>query len=236
MRAPAAARLVHFVPACGVGAWWLSLCSAGLSGRRRAPTPLPPPPHGTVDDLRQARHHLRDRPRGGGGDPVLYDEIVNSLDSDGEIRAASEARYRRGQAGTVAVKARRGVRPLRPQSRTRAEEQPHLGDLLRPAPAARGLVVSQGALEPASVGARDRDCGTVAPVASFLAFHVQQRFFAPAFPGLLIWTAAGLQDLFDGFPSGGPCRRRPPQGWPRGYFVVADGSSPGTASPPRIRS
>jgi hypothetical protein len=43
---------------------------------------------------------------------------------------------------------------------------------------------------------------TVAPVASFLAFHVQQRFFAPAFPGLLIWTAAGLQDLFRRFPVG----------------------------------
>ncbi|MGH7484412.1 MAG: hypothetical protein ACREMY_02260, partial [bacterium] len=29
----------------------------------------------------------------------------------------------------------------------------------------------------------------------------QQRFFAPAFPGLLIWTAAGLQDLFRRLPS-----------------------------------
>src|SRR5436305_196830 len=38
------------------------------------------------------------------GDPVLYDEIINTLDADGEIRAASEARYQRGEAGTAAVK------------------------------------------------------------------------------------------------------------------------------------
>ena len=35
----------------------------------------------------------------------------------------------------------------------------------------------------------------VLPVLSFLPFHVEVRFFAAAFPAMLIWTAVGLQDL-----------------------------------------
>ena len=35
----------------------------------------------------------------------------------------------------------------------------------------------------------------VLPVLSFLPFHVEVRFFSPAFPAMLIWAAAGLRDL-----------------------------------------
>lgn len=36
---------------------------------------------------------------------------------------------------------------------------------------------------------------TILPVSAFLPFHVEVRFFSPAFPGLLIWLAAGLARL-----------------------------------------
>jgi 4-amino-4-deoxy-L-arabinose transferase-like glycosyltransferase len=35
----------------------------------------------------------------------------------------------------------------------------------------------------------------ILPVLSFLPFHVEVRFLSPAFPAMLIWAAAGLQDL-----------------------------------------
>ncbi len=164
------------------------------------------------------------------GDPVLYDEIINSLDSDGEIRAASEARYRRGQAGTAGVKpaeaSGRFVRNLGHVLKSSLTSEIFSALLLLPA--AWWLVI---AFKPMGGPWNRRRpemeilmVATVAPVASFLAFHVQQRFFAPAFPGLLIWTAAGLRDLFQRLPAGRPrIAATTAAGLAlAGYFIVAD--------------
>jgi 4-amino-4-deoxy-L-arabinose transferase-like glycosyltransferase len=136
------------------------------------------------------------------GDPVLYDEIINSLDSDGEIRAASEARYRRGQAGTAEVKpaeaSGRFVRNLGHVLKSSLTSE--IFSVLLLLPAAWWFL--RGPWNRHRLEMEILMIATVAPVASFLAFHVQQRFFAPAFPGLLIWTAAGLRDLFQRLPAG----------------------------------
>ncbi|MEA2603151.1 MAG: hypothetical protein QOF89_4143 [Acidobacteriota bacterium] len=139
------------------------------------------------------------------GDPVLYDEIINSLDSDGEIRAASEARYRRGQAGTAGVKpaeaSGRFVRNFGHVLKSSLTSEIFSALLLLPA-AWWLLRFLRGPWSRRRLEAEILMIATVAPVASFLAFHVQQRFFAPAFPGLLIWTAAGLRDFFQRLPAG----------------------------------
>ena len=150
------------------------------------------------------------------GDPVLYDEIINTLDADGEIRAASEARYQRGEAGTAAVKpAEASGRFLRNLGHVlRSSLSSEIFSALLLVPAAWWLL--RGAWKKTRDG-RDMETGAgrrlegeilvaalVAPVTAFLAFHVQQRFFAPAFPGLLIWTAAGLRDLYQRLPAGRP--------------------------------
>jgi 4-amino-4-deoxy-L-arabinose transferase-like glycosyltransferase len=149
-------------------------------------------------------------------DPVLYDEIVNTLDADGEIRAASESRYQRGEAGTAAVKpgeaSGRFLRNLGHVLKSSLTSEIFSAVLL--VPAAWWILRGPWSRRWKNRDSRDdrdiRDvresrrrleaeivlAATVVPVAAFLAFHVQQRFFAPAFPGLLIWTAAGLQDLF----------------------------------------
>ena len=136
------------------------------------------------------------------GDPVLYDEIINTLDADGEIRAASEARYRRGQAGTAGVKpaeaSGRFVRNFGHVLKSSLSSEIFSALLLLPA----AWWMLRGPWSRRRLEAEILMIATVAPVASFLAFHVQQRFFAPAFPGLLIWTAAGLQDLFRRLPAG----------------------------------
>lgn len=131
------------------------------------------------------------------GDPVLYDEIIHTLDEDGEIRAASEARYRRGLAGKVAS----------PPGEASGRFTRNLGHVLKSSLTSE--IFSVLLLLPAGWWLLCRPwnrrrladeavlAATVAPVASFLIFHVQQRFFAPAFPGLLIWTATGLWDLWE---------------------------------------
>jgi hypothetical protein len=138
------------------------------------------------------------------GDPVLYDEIINSLDSDGEIRAASEARYRSGQAGTAGVKpaeaSGRFVRNLGHVLASSLTSEIFSALLLLPA----AWWFLRGPWSRRRLEMEILIMATVAPVASFLAFHVQQRFFAPAFPGLLIWTAAGLRDLYQRLPAGRP--------------------------------
>jgi 4-amino-4-deoxy-L-arabinose transferase-like glycosyltransferase len=154
--------------------------------------------------------------------PVLYDEIVNTLEADGEIRAASESRYQRGDAGTGAVKpAEASGRFLRNLGHVlKSSLTSEIFSALLLVPAAWWLLGGPWSRRRKNRDSKDdrdsRDMkenrrslegeillvATIAPVASFLAFHVQQRFFAPAFPGLLIWTAAGLQDLFRRLPAG----------------------------------
>ncbi|MFY9823461.1 MAG: glycosyltransferase family 39 protein [Thermoanaerobaculia bacterium] len=135
-------------------------------------------------------------------DPVLYDEIVNTLDADGEIRAASESRYQRGEAGAAAVKpaeaSGRFLRNLGHVLKSSLTSEIFSAMLLLPA----AWWILRGAWNRRRLEAEIVLAATVAPVAAFLAFHVQQRFFAPAFPGLLIWTAAGLRDLWRRLPGG----------------------------------
>ena len=135
-------------------------------------------------------------------DPVLYDEIVNTLDADGEIRAASDARYQRGDAGAGAVQpAEASGRFLRNLGHVlKSSLTSEIFSALLLVPAAWWLL--RGPWSRQRLEVEILIAAAVAPVASFLAFHVQQRFFAPAFPGLLIWTAAGLQDFFRRLPAG----------------------------------
>ncbi|MBW8876231.1 MAG: glycosyltransferase family 39 protein [Acidobacteria bacterium] len=143
-------------------------------------------------------------------DPVLYDEIINTLDADGEIRAASEARYRRGEAGTAALKpAEASGRLLRNLGHVlKSSLSSEIFSALLLVPAAWWLLWGAKKTRDNRDDRDSRDGGEillaalVAPVTAFLAFHVQQRFFAPAFPGLLIWTAAGLRDLYQRLPAG----------------------------------
>ncbi len=136
------------------------------------------------------------------GDAVLYDEIVNTLEADGEIRAASEARYRSGQAGTAEVKpaeaSGRFVHNLGHVLASSLTSEIFSAILLLPV----AWWFLRGPWSRRRLEMEIVMMATVAPVVSFLAFHVQQRFFAPAFPGLLIWTAAGLRDLFGRLPAG----------------------------------
>ena len=134
-------------------------------------------------------------------DPVLYDEIVNTLDADGEIRAASESRYQRGDAGGGAVRpaeaSGRFLRNLGHVLKSSLTSEVFSALLLLPA----AWWLLRGPWSRRRLEKEILLVATIAPVASFLAFHVQQRFFAPAFPGLLIWTAAGLQDLYRRLPA-----------------------------------
>jgi 4-amino-4-deoxy-L-arabinose transferase-like glycosyltransferase len=157
-----------------------------------------------------------------GKDPVLYDEVVFGLAADGEIRAASALRFRAAEGAPAAGSPATGpAEAAVPGAAARGAEPPatapspppsevaarFTGNLLH---VARRAAVSEMFsflwLVPIAVWGwtawRRRALldelpllATVVPVVSFLAFHVQQRFFAPALPGLLVWAAAGLEEM-----------------------------------------
>lgn len=127
------------------------------------------------------------------GDPVLYDRIVSTLGPDGEIRAAS-GHLDRGLGGRLAARPAQAegrlLRNLRRVLRGVASSEVFPALLLLPALWA-WIGRPWDARRVAEEGFR---LAGAAPVASFLLFHVQQRFFAPALPALLIWAGAGLWD------------------------------------------
>lgn len=125
-------------------------------------------------------------------DPVLYDEVTTSLDSSGEILWWSNRRFDRGildyfveDPGKFVTRIWRNTQRM--WSYVFAWN-----------------IFPQFLLAPLMLGwfrqpwTRRRMtyesilwCG-VLPVGSFLPFHVEVRFFSPAFPALMIWLAAGL--------------------------------------------
>ena len=148
-----------------------------------------------------------------GKDPVLYDEVVFGLAADGEIHAASALRFRPAPGGA-------GPGPAPPAGADLAAGEPaaaspppsevaarFAGNLLH---VARRSVTSEMFsslwLVPIAVwlGTAWRRrrlldelplVAAALPVVTFLAFHVQQRFFVPALPPLLIWAGAGLEEM-----------------------------------------
>ena len=145
-----------------------------------------------------------------GKDPVLYDEVVFGLAADGEIHAASALRFRPapGPAHAPPVVADRAAGEPAAASPPPSEVAARFaGNLLH---VARRSVTSEMFsslwLAPIAVWLwtawRRRRLldelpliAAALPVVTFLAFHVQQRFFVPALPPLLIWAGAGLEEM-----------------------------------------
>lgn len=131
-------------------------------------------------------------------DPVLYDQITNSLDPEsGEIRWQSDERFLDTEsvvladAGGLAARVGRNLARLG----SRAAVQPVFPIYL----VAPLLVVWLSASwRRRRWRAEAWLWATALPVGVFVTFHIQQRFFSPAFPALLVWVAAGLARLAAG--------------------------------------
>jgi len=129
-------------------------------------------------------------------DPVLYDKVTASLDKEtGEILWWSHKRFERGIVDIFME-----------------DPRAFLMRIWRNAERARDLVFSSTIFPLFLFGPivlcwfrypwtkhRLRHEAfllfTALPVLAFLPFHVEIRFFSPAFPALLIWLAAGLRDV-----------------------------------------
>lgn len=129
-------------------------------------------------------------------DAALYDEVTNAIDPEtGEVRWLTEERVntagpierlveRPGEVvGRVAGNLLRILR--------RIVVQPIVPILLVPFPAIWGLGLVRPPWSRQRWAAELWPLAAAAPTAVFLLFHVQQRFFSPLFPALLLWTAAG---------------------------------------------
>ncbi|MFH1084367.1 MAG: glycosyltransferase family 39 protein [Chloroflexota bacterium] len=131
-----------------------------------------------------------------GGDEALYDQVTASLDeATGEILWWSGRRFQRSFVQVLADDPlAAGQRVWRNAQRAAALV---LGGRVLPlfllapmllgwcrAPWDRRRMEHEAALWCAAL-----------PVLSFLLFHIEVRFFSPAFPAVLIWTAAGLAQI-----------------------------------------
>ncbi|NLG27295.1 MAG: glycosyltransferase family 39 protein [Chloroflexi bacterium] len=125
-------------------------------------------------------------------DPVQYDKVTASLDQTGEILWWSDERFERSALDLVTED------PAKLVNRTWRNLQRLASDIMAPTlfPLFFGIPIVLGwlgapwnrrrLLQEALLWA-----GAL-PVLSFLPFHIEIRFFSPAFPMLLIWIAAGL--------------------------------------------
>lgn len=122
-------------------------------------------------------------------DPALYDEITNAIDpQSGEVRWESQQRFEPVADHRMAELAQRIGGNLQRLLR-RAAVQPVFPILLVPFVFLAWL---EGSWRPQRWSKEAWLWALVLPVGAFLGYHVQQRFFAPAFPALLVWTAAGI--------------------------------------------
>ncbi len=132
------------------------------------------------------------------GDPVLYDQVTGTVDpATGDTRWASSGQGGKGlldrlRDDPAAFLGRLG-RNLLHLVRSSLTSPLFSAALLLPVawawlalPWSRRRVREEALLAAAAL-----------PVASFLTFHVQQRFFAPALPALLAWTGVALWTLRD---------------------------------------
>ena len=129
-------------------------------------------------------------------DPVLYDKVTASLDEEGdEVLWWSQRRFERGLWDILLADPRGFARRIWENLRQAriALAAPTLFPLFLLAPIVLGWfsrpwtrrrLIHEAAL-----------WFTVLPTACSLPFHVEVRFFSPAFPAALMWVAAGLYQL-----------------------------------------
>ena len=124
--------------------------------------------------------------------PVQYDKVTASLDKNGEILWWSDERFQRSALDLFTAD------PAAFLLRTWRNLQRLASDILAPAyfPLFFGAPLILGWL--GTPWNRKRMLheallwAGVLPVLAFLPFHIEIRFFSPAFPALIIWIAAGL--------------------------------------------
>lgn len=130
-------------------------------------------------------------------DPAEYDRLIASLDSTGtEIVWYSPERFTYSVLGDLFAD------PAAFAARTLANARILAGQLFARAifPTLLGVAVLLGLMQTAWDRRRLRREAFLAvliaaPLVSFLPFHIEIRFFAPALPVLLIWAAHGLDLL-----------------------------------------
>ncbi|MBM3190432.1 MAG: glycosyltransferase family 39 protein, partial [Chloroflexi bacterium] len=133
-------------------------------------------------------------------DPVLYDKVTASLDeASGEILWWSTRRFEQSLWDVLLADPRAFA--ARAWSNLRqakgALSAPTLFPLFLLAPVVLGWF-----REPWTRRRLEHEAAlwlVALPVISFLPFHVEVRFFAPAFPAMLIWIASGLWEIGDWF-------------------------------------
>lgn len=130
-----------------------------------------------------------------GRDPVLYDKVTASLDERGEVLWWSERRFEQGIVEVFLQDPKQFLQ--------------RIGRNLQQMRAAlfAATIFPHVLLVPLILGwFRDPWRGRrlryeallwfgIAPLASFLPFHIEVRFLSPALPALVIWLAAGLWAL-----------------------------------------
>lgn len=129
-------------------------------------------------------------------DPVLYDKVTASLDSAGkEILWWSNQRF---EQSILDIFLDNPTKFLRRIWRNLRQMQAYLFS---------STIFPLFLLAPVVLGWfrypwSRRRCGLevilwfgILPVLSFLPFHIEVRFFSPAFPAMLIWVAVGLRDM-----------------------------------------
>jgi hypothetical protein len=127
--------------------------------------------------------------------PVLYDQVSASLDEHGEILWWSESRFQRGVLDIIREDPQGFAR------RILGNVQQMRNNLFS------SLIFPLFLFVPVVLGwfrlpwTRRRLWGeallafSALPVLSFIPFHIEVRFFAPALPALLIWVAVGVDAL-----------------------------------------
>ena len=142
-------------------------------------------------------------------DPVLYDKVTASLDpQSGEVLWWSNKRFEQGIV-EIFLRDPRGslVRVWRNLEQARgALFAPTIFPLALLAPVVLGWFRQPWTRR--RFGHEGLLWFGILPVLSFLPFHIEVRFFSPAFPAMLIWVAAGLWAMGTWLAETASCWRR----------------------------
>jgi len=125
-------------------------------------------------------------------DPVLYDKVTASLDSEGEVLWWSNKRFEQGIIDIFLHDPRKFLQRIwrNLQQMKAALFSATIFPMVLLAPVVLGWF-----REPWKRRRFGREALLwfgILPVASFLPFHIEVRFLSPALPAMLIWVAAGL--------------------------------------------